>query len=53
MAKLEIIIDASILMKYYQMGLEDGYIIASEFPELENELNINQINTDGEETGDI
>lgn len=53
MAKLEIIIDASVLMKYYKMGLEDGFIIASgEFKELDEQLNINKIDPDGQEDND-
>lgn len=51
MAKLEIIIDASLIIKAYRQGLEDAFIlIKEEFPALEKELNINRIQ--GGETED-
>lgn len=44
MAKLEIIIDASIILKAYKQGLEDAFVILKEdFPELDEQLNINKI----------
>lgn len=51
MAKLEIIIDASLIVKAYRQGLEDAFIlIKDKFPELEQELNINRIQS-GETEG--
>lgn len=49
MAKLEIIIDARLLMAYYNKGLEDGFMLAKDFNELEEELNLKKIDTDGED----
>ena len=46
MAKLELIIDASLLVKAYKQGLEDAFILLKdEFPELDEQLNINQIDS--------
>ena len=51
MGKLEIIIDASLIVKAYRKGLEDAFIILKEdFPELQQELNLNNI--EGGETED-
>lgn len=51
MPKLEIIIDASVIVKAYRQGLEDAFLILKEeYPELDEQLNINKI--DGEKTGD-
>ena len=43
MAELSITIDASEFIKAFNMGVEVGFMIANETPELETELNINNI----------
>lgn len=49
MAKLEFNIDASLILKAYKQGVEDAFIIMTDkFPELEIELNLNNIDS-GEE----
>ena len=35
--------DASLLVKAYKQGLSDGFALAVETPELDEQLNINQI----------
>lgn len=46
MAKIELIIDASLLIKAYNQGLEDAFIILKEdFPELDQQLNLNNIDS--------
>ena len=45
MAKLEIEIDVSLIVKAYQKGFDDAFIILSEFKELENQLDINKIDS--------
>ena len=50
MAKLEIIIDASLIIKAYRQGLEDAFIILNdEFPELDEQLNLNNIDSEDED----
>jgi hypothetical protein len=44
MAKFEIEIDASLLVKMYKKGLEDAFILLKEdFPELDQQMNLNNI----------
>lgn len=45
MDKLEYIVelDASLLVKAYKQGIADGFALAVETPELDEQLNINRI----------
>ena len=44
--KLEIAIDASLIVKAYNKGLEDAFILLKEdYPELEQHLNLNNIDS--------
>lgn len=47
MSELIVTIDASELVKAFQLGLEAGFILANETPELDQQLNINQIDAEG------
>lgn len=48
MAKFEIIIDASILVKAYQQGFEDAFMMMNDFEDLEKTLNENKIDNEDE-----
>jgi len=45
MAELTITIDATEVVKAFQLGLETGFMLANETPELDEQLNINKIDT--------
>lgn len=47
MSELTVTIDASELIKAFQLGLETGFILANETPELDEQLNINKIDAEG------
>lgn len=44
-----ITVDASQMIKYIRLGMENMFIALSDFSELERELNLNKIDFDGEE----
>ena len=48
MAEFTITFDATIIALAYRKGLEDGFILANETTELEQQLNVNQISTEDE-----
>lgn len=43
MAKLEIEFDASLIVDAFNKGVELGFLLAAETPELDKELNLNNI----------
>lgn len=45
MAELILTIDATEIIKAYKKGLSDGFALAAETPDLDTELNLNQIDT--------
>lgn len=47
MSELTLTIDASELIKAMNIGIEIGFMLAKETPELEEQLNINQIDAEG------
>jgi len=54
MASLELIIDCSLLIEAYNKGVEAGFIMATDYTELDSELNCNSIDTvDIEDKDDI
>lgn len=47
MAELTVTIDASEIIKAVNTGIEIGFMLANETPELDQQLNINQIDAEG------
>lgn len=47
MAELTVTIDASEIIKAMNTGIEIGFMLANETPELDEQLNINQIDAEG------
>ena len=47
MAELTVTIDATELVKAIQKGIEIGFMLANETPELDEQLNINNIDAEG------
>jgi len=47
MAELTITIDATEIVKAINKGIEIGFILANETPELDEQLNINNIDAKG------
>lgn len=47
MAELTVTIDASEIIKAINTGIEIGFMLANETPELDEQLNINQIDAEG------
>lgn len=43
MPRLEITIDATEFIKAFNLGVEAGFILATETPELDQQLNLNNI----------
>lgn len=46
MSELTVTIDATEFIKAFNLGVEVGFILASETPELDEQLNINQIDAE-------
>lgn len=51
MAKIGLEIDASLVIAAYNAGLETGFILASDFNELDQTLNVNGI--EEQQDGDL
>jgi len=47
MSELTVTIDASEFIKAFNLGVEVGFMLANETPELEEQLNINKIDAEG------
>lgn len=53
MGKLEVSIDASLIAKAYKQGLYDGFALAVETPEIDEQLNIKKIDDPKEDVEGI
>lgn len=49
MARIEILIPGELIVKAYKQGMEDMFVLMSEFDELESELNVNKIDQNDED----
>lgn len=47
MAELKITLDATEFIKAFNLGVEAGFMLANETPELDEQLNINNIDAEG------
>lgn len=47
MSEINLTIDASEIIKAINTGIEIGFMLANETPELDQQLNINQIDAEG------
>lgn len=46
MAELTVTLDATEFIKAFNLGIEAGFMLANETPELDEQLNINNIQND-------
>lgn len=49
MAKIEILIPGELIVQAYKKGMEDMFVLMSNFDELESELNVNKIDQSEED----